>query len=217
LHRHAHGVQPANDRHLREQPQLPSHPVIRGGDGSAQRTDTKTEETMQKKTSTIVFMTISLLPAAALAQAAQPAAPVRDSSQSSMQFRSDEAAVVAGLPALERVATGEFKGALAFNHEEVKDPWYIYIGKDKVKLLWNTNGVDDQKVFTFDQAIAVASKNICGAELKLNYKHKKGRVGACRYVWTVEGERWTTTTVVLSPGDQQQPSPATGKTAASLR
>ncbi len=158
------------------------------------------------KMSSIAFATILLLPATTLAQAAKVGAA---SDGAPSQFRSEEAAVVAGLPALKRKANSEFVAAFTFEHEDVKDPWDVYISKDQVQLLGSTNGVDDQKVFTFDQAIAVVSKNVCGAELKLNYKHKKGRVGACRYAWTVEGDRWTTTTVVLSPGDQPPLRPTT--------
>lgn len=157
---------------------------------------------MQKAT-TILFVTISFLPAGDAARAAQPAAAVSAPSPTPTQFQSDEASVVAGLPPLERELAGSYKGALAFNHEDVKDPWYVYIGKDQVKLLWNSNGVDEQKVFTFDQAVAVVSKNVCGAALKLDSKHRKGRLGACRYVWTLEGERWFTITVLLSPADPQ--------------
>jgi hypothetical protein len=153
---------------------------------------------MQKMT-IIAFVTISLLPAAAVAQAAQTGLAADGAAA---PFRAEEATVLAGLPALKRKTNSEFAAAFTFENEDVKDPWDVYISKDQVQLLWSTNGVDDQTVFTFDQAIAVVSKNVCGAVLKLNYKQKKGRVEACRYAWTVEGERWMTTTVVLSPGDQ---------------
>jgi hypothetical protein len=119
------------------------------------------------------------------------------------QFRTDESAVLKGLPLLQRVTQRPDRRSLLFNHLDARDPWNVAIEKDRIRLWSSTKRVDDQNLFTFDLAVATVSKNVCGEGLDLVKSAKIGRVGVCRYVRIYEGER-TTTTVVLTAANRKE-------------